>query len=315
MHPAIIWDPIYTEHDTGAHVESPDRAAAIAAHLEQTDLWPRLQVIKPRPAAVDDLLTVHGSAYVEHVREVALLAAGGALDIAAGWQRGLAPFALVRPPGHHAMPDHAMGFCLFDNIAILARRLLADGLERVLILDWDVHHGNGTQAIFYDEPRVLFVSLHQWPFFPGTGWYSETGTGPGEGFTVNVPFPAGSGDGDYVHAFSELIEPIVAQFAPQAVLVSSGQDIHVDDYLGSMTVTAAGFAQMAVRAAAMAARADDRLGLVLEGGYNNLASAHAVEATLRGVADEKAEPVGEPSAHGKVVVAKAIETQRRYWEL
>jgi acetoin utilization deacetylase AcuC-like enzyme len=132
---------------------------------------------------------------------------------------------------------------------------------------------------------------------------------------VNVPFPAGSTDGDYIHAFSELIEPIVAQFAPQAVLVSSGQDIHVDDYLGSMTVTAAGFAQMAVRAAAMAARADDRLGLVLEGGYNNLASAHAVEATLRGVADEKAEPVGEPSAHGKVVVAKAIETQRRYWEL
>ena len=223
---------------------------------------------------------------------MALLAAGGALDIAAGWQRGLAPFALVRPPGHHAMPDHAMGFCLFDNIAILARRLLADGLERVLILDWDVHHGNGTQAIFYDEPRVLFVSLHQWPFFPGTGWYSETGTGAGEGFTVNVPFPAGSSDGDYVHAFSELIEPIVAQFAPQAVLVSSGQDIHVDDYLGSMTVTEAGFAQMAARAAAMAARADDRLGLVLEGGYNNLASARAVEATLRGLADERAEPVG-----------------------
>jgi len=336
MHPAIIWDPIYTEHDTGAHVESPDRAAAIVAHLEQTDLWPRLQVITPRPATVDDLLTVHTAAHVQCVREaaegggawldpdtfvsprsfeVALLAAGGALDIAAGWQRGLAPFALVRPPGHHAMPDHAMGFCLFDNIAILARRLLADGLERVLILDWDVHHGNGTQAIFYDEPRVLFVSLHQWPFFPGTGWYSETGTGPGEGFTVNVPFPAGSSDGDYVHAFSELIEPIVAQFAPQAVLVSSGQDIHVDDYLGSMTVTAAGFAQMAARAAAMAARADDRLGLVLEGGYNNLASARAVEATLRGVADGRAQPVGEPSAHGKVVVAKAIETQRRYWEL
>ena len=337
MDPAIIWDPIYTEHDTGRdHVEAPDRAAAIVAHLQQTDLWPRLQVIAPHAATVDDLLTVHGAAYVEHVREVsesgggwldadtfasarsfevALLAAGGTLDIAAAWERGLAPFALVRPPGHHAMPDEAMGFCLFDNIAILARRLLADGLERVLILDWDVHHGNGTQAIFYDEPRVLFISLHQWPFFPGTGWYSECGAGPGEGFTVNVPFPPRTSDGDYVHAFEALIEPIVAQFAPQAVLISAGQDSHVDDHLGAMAVTEAGFAQMGARAAALATVADDRLGLVLEGGYNKVASARAVEATLRGIASGQAAPVGPPSDHGRIVVAKAIDTQRRYWRL
>ena len=337
MDPAIIWDPFYTEHDTGSdHVEASDRAAAIVAHLEQTDLWPRLQVIKPHAATVDDLLTVHGAAYVERVREicaggggwldadtfvsarsfeVALLAAGGALDIPAAWERGLAPFALVRPPGHHAMPDEAMGFCLFDNIAILARRLLADGFERVLILDWDVHHGNGTQAIFYDEPRVLFISLHQWPFFPGTGWYSECGAGAGEGFTVNVPFPVRTTDGDYVHAFEALIEPIVAQFAPQAVLISAGQDSHVDDHLGAMAVTDAGFAQMGARAAAMGAAAGGRLGLVLEGGYNKVASAYAAAATLRGLADGEAAPVGPPSAHGQVVVAKAIETQRRYWEL
>jgi acetoin utilization deacetylase AcuC-like enzyme len=337
MDPAIIWDPLYTEHDTGRdHVEAPDRAAAIVAHLEQTDLWPRLQVLTPHAATVDDLLTVHGAAYVERVRsvcaggggwldadtavsarsfEVALLAAGGALDIPAAWERGLAPFALVRPPGHHAMPDEAMGFCLFDNIAILARRLLADGLERVLILDWDVHHGNGTQAIFYDEPRVLFISLHQWPFFPGTGWYSECGAGAGEGFTVNVPFPVRTTDGDYVHAFEALVEPIVAQFAPQAVLVSAGQDSHVDDSLGAMAVTDAGFAQMGARAAAMGAAAEGRLGLVLEGGYNKVASAHAAEATLRGLADREAPPVGSPSAHGQVVVAKAIETQRRFWQL
>ena len=192
MDAAIVWDPLYTQHDTGAHVEAPDRAAAIVAHLEQTDLWPRLQVLGPRPATVDDLLTVHTAAYVEQAREpqlraggawldadtyvsgrsfeVALLAAGGALKTPAAWRRGLAPFALVRPPGHHATPDHAMGFCLFNNVAILARRLLSDGLARVLIVDWDVHHGNGTQAAFYDDPRVLFVSLHQWPFFPGTGW-------------------------------------------------------------------------------------------------------------------------------------------------
>ena len=337
MDPAIIWDPFYTEHDTGSeHVEAPDRAAAIVAHLEQTDLWPRLQVIAPHAATVDDLLTVHGAAYVERVRsvcaggggwldadtvvsvrsfEVALLAAGGALDIPAAWERGLAPFALVRPPGHHAMPDEAMGFCLFDNIAILARRLLADGLERVLILDWDVHHGNGTQAIFYDEPRVLFISLHQWPFFPGTGWYSECGAGAGEGFTVNIPFPVRTTDGDYVHAFEALIEPIVAQFTPQAVLISAGQDSHVDDHLGAMAVTDAGFAQMGARAAAMGAAAGGRLGLVLEGGYNKVASAYAAEATLRGLADREAAPVGAPSSHGQVVVAKAIETQRRYWDL
>ncbi len=337
MDPAIIWDPFYTEHDTGSdHVEASDRAAAIVAHLEQTDLWPRLQVIKPHAATIDDLLTVHGAAYVERVREicaggggwldadtvvsarsfeVALLAAGGALDIPAAWERGLAPFALVRPPGHHAMPDEAMGFCLFDNIAILARRLLTDGFERVLILDWDVHHGNGTQAIFYDEPRVLFISLHQWPFFPGTGWYSECGAGAGEGFTVNVPFPVRTTDGDYVHAFEALIEPIVAQFAPQAVLISAGQDSHVDDHLGAMAVTDAGFTQMGARAAAMGAAAGGRLGLVLEGGYNKVASAYAAAATLRGLADSEAAPVGPPSAPGQVVVAKAIETQRRYWEL
>ena len=337
MKPAIVWDPLYNEHDTGSHVEAPDRAAVIVAHLEDSDLWPRLTVLRPTPATVDDLLTVHTAEYVERVRrfaaggggwldgdtyaslrsfEVALLAAGGALTIAEGWRQGLAPFALVRPPGHHAMPDHAMGFCLFDNVAILARRLLAEGMERVLILDWDVHHGNGTQAAFWDEPRVLFVSLHQWPFYPGTGWYTECGGGPGEGFTVNVPFAPGAGDGDYLHALDELVAPIAAQFAPQAVLVSAGLDIHIEDLLGSMAVTDAGFGQLALRAAAMAARsANDQLGFVLEGGYNKIASARAVEAVLRAVADGEAPPVGDLTLNGKIVVAKAIETQRRFWEI
>jgi len=337
MEPAIIWDPLYNEHDTGGHVEAPDRAAAIVSHLERSDLWPRLQVLKPQPATVDDLLTVHTASYVERVRdvaeggggwldadtyvsersfEVALLAVGGALEIASGWSQGLASFALVRPPGHHAMPDHGMGFCLFDNIAVAARRLLGQGLERVLILDWDVHHGNGTQAAFYDEPRVLFASLHQWPFYPGSGWYGETGEGAGEGFTVNVPFPAGAADGDYVYAFEALLEPIAAQYAPQAVLVSAGQDIHYQDVLGSMQVTEAGFAQMALRARAIAERdAGGRLGFVLEGGYNKQASARAVEAVLRALADRDAPEVGGPSDHGKVVVGKAIEVQRKYWDV
>jgi acetoin utilization deacetylase AcuC-like enzyme len=337
MDPAIVWDPRYGDHDTGGHVEAPDRAAVIVAHLESGDLWPRLAVLAPHEAAVADLLTVHTAPYVERLREVAarggawldadtyvsprsydvaLLAAGGALEIPMGWEQGRAPFALIRPPGHHAMPDHAMGFCLFNNIAILARRLLADGLERVLILDWDVHHGNGTQAAFYDEPRVLFVSLHQWPFYPGTGWFTETGGGPGEGFTVNVPLAPGAGDGDYVHAFEALIEPIVARFEPQAVLVSAGQDIHVEDVLGSMSVSEAGFAQMALRAAGMAARsAAGRLGFVLEGGANQAARARAVEAVLRAVADGRAPEVAAPSHYGEIAVAKAVDTQRRYWEL
>jgi acetoin utilization deacetylase AcuC-like enzyme len=187
--------------------------------------------------------------------EAALLSAGctlGAVD-----REG---FALVRPPGHHALPARAMGFCLIDNIAVAARYAQAElGLERVAIVDWDVHHGNGTQDIFWDDASVLFASIHQWPFYPGSG-------GPGEGneTTVNVPLPGGSGDTDYLRAFNDVVAPAVLAFGPDLVLVSAGFDAHVDDPLASMLVTADGFRELARRSAALG----PRVAAVLEGGYD-----------------------------------------------
>jgi acetoin utilization deacetylase AcuC-like enzyme len=267
-------------HPTGPHPESAERLRVL---LESLERW-----TESGPASDEDVARCHDRAYIQRVREIAgptwldpdtvasetsydgaLLSAGAALEAVRQ-----DAFALGRPPGHHALPARAMGFCLFCNVAVAARYAQAElGLERVAIVDWDVHHGNGTQEIFWDDPSVLFVSLHQWPFYPGTGGPDEQSE-----TTLNIPLPAGSGDAEYAAAFSDKVEPAVSRFGPELVLVSAGFDAHEQDPLAMMEVTEDGFRELARRSAALA----PRTAAVLEGGYNLETLPRLVHAALEG---------------------------------
>jgi len=302
----LITHPDYQRHLTSQHhPERPERLNAIESLLKRTPLWEALIHRSPDPVDEASLARVHSRAYIARVREmaaagggyldpdtpvshvsydIARLAAGGALlavDAALG---GGAPaaMALVRPPGHHAGPHTGMGFCLFNNAALAARHgLEAYGLARVMILDWDVHHGNGTQDIFYREPRVVFCSLHQENWYPGTGAFEEIGDGPGEGTTVNIPLPAGIGDGGYAHLWEEVVLPLLAAVAPGLLVISAGFDAHHRDPLGGMMLTARGFGRLARLVRDAAGRPP--VVVILEGGYDLDGLAHSVALTLEGL--------------------------------
>lgn len=302
---AIVTSRIFLEHETGDHPERPERLEAILRLLERTGRLDDRQVIEPDPADEDTIALVHDRNYIEELREfaargggwldadtivsprsydVARLAVGAAVAAVDLVLRGEEPraFALVRPPGHHAEPDRGMGFCLFNNVAVAAQWALERyGLERVAIIDWDVHHGNGTQAAFYRTDRVFFVSLHQWPLYPGTGRADEVGEGLGYGYTLNIPLPPRSDDRAYVRAFDEAIEPRLRSYRPELLLVSAGYDAHYADPLAAMAATEQGFSVMAERVLRWAREwCAGRLVLVLEGGYNLSALASSVAATL-----------------------------------
>lgn len=302
---ALVTSRIFLEHETGDHPERPARLEAILRYLERTGRLDDRRLVEPDPADEETIALVHDRAYIEELRafaargggwldadtvvsprsfDVARLAVGAAVTAVELVLRGEAPraFALVRPPGHHAEPDRGMGFCLFNNIAVAAAwALQRHGLERVAIIDWDVHHGNGTQAAFYRTDRVLFVSVHQWPLYPGTGRADEIGEGPGRGYTLNIPLPPRSDDTAYLRAFDEQIEPRLRTYRPELLLVSAGYDAHYADPLAAMAVTEQGFGAMAGRVLTWAQeRCDGRLVLVLEGGYNLSALASSVAATL-----------------------------------
>jgi acetoin utilization deacetylase AcuC-like enzyme len=249
------------------------------------------RVHDPRYLDLLEEITAQGGAWLDGDTVVtpdslatAKLAAGAGISAVDAALDGVASrsFALVRPPGHHATRERGMGFCLINNIAVAAGHALSRGLERIAIVDWDVHHGNGTQDIFYTSRQVLFCSMHQFPFYPGSGFVNEVGREEGEGYTVNVPLPAGQSDAVYLQAFDDRILPELRAYEPELLLVSAGFDAHADDPIGGMRMTEAGFAAMATRVAEVADRsAAGRVVLILEGGYDPAALGRSVSAVVQ----------------------------------
>jgi acetoin utilization deacetylase AcuC-like enzyme len=338
---AVVDDPSFDEHRPPAsHPERPERlraarrgAALVTAHTGRVE-------VTARAATDEELARVHHHGYVERLGrsagrwaswdadtyaapgsvDAARRAAGGALELVNELLHGRARrgVALLRPPGHHAGPEGAMGFCLLNNVALAAAHARANGAGRVMIVDFDVHHGNGTQDAFYDDPSVLFTSLHQFPFYPGTGSRAEAGSGDGRGHNVNVPLSAGANDGALAAAFTELVAPLAAEYAPDLVLVSAGFDGHRDDPIGGMRLTPNGYRFMIeslVRAVPAAP-----IGMVLEGGYDLAALEASLVASLEALAGVEpgptpAEPLPAPDPTHLAEVRLARQAASAFWRL
>lgn len=347
MKTGIVYHSDYLKHETGSHPERKERLIAVMNLLEAKNVLKKLASIEPRSALIDEIALIHDREYIDNIKilcetgggrldmdtivsahsyEVALLAAGGILSALNAVLDGSVnnAFALVRPPGHHAERNQGMGFCLFNNVAIAARYLQEKhGIKRILIVDWDLHHGNGTQNAFYTDPSVLYFSTHQSPAYPGTGMIQEVGSGEGEGYTVNVPLSYGKGDSDYLYVFEEILIPIAKQFNPEFILISAGQDIHFDDPLGSMFVTASGFEKLAAAVKEIASETcRGRLVAALEGGYSLTGLSYGVLAILNAIGEldiKFEEPLQKPedklAEATKKRVKEVKEIQSSYWKL
>jgi len=340
----VVKDAIFIEHKTGPpHPESPRRLEVLYDMLEDKDISGKLEYLPPRKATKEEIEYNHKPAYYEQVAmtegipyssldmdtqlsaksfEAALYAAGGVL-------RGIDAlmneecdnvFALIRPPGHHAEANRGMGFCIFNNIAVGAEHAIRNhALERVLIVDWDLHHGNGTQHSFYSDDRVLYFSIHQYPYYPGTGDVMEAGSGRGRGFTVNIPLGPRYGDYAYITLFEKVLKPISLLYRPQLVLVSAGFDAHYEDPLGGMEVTTDGFASLAgVVMDTAESTANGKLLLSLEGGYNLEALRESVKKVLLRLNGERDDVSPEqPSVRRRqdvdLIINQVSGVQREFW--
>ncbi|MDY0000452.1 MAG: histone deacetylase [Polyangia bacterium] len=343
----ILYDERYLDHRDmqWEHPECPERLVAVLAALRRSGLHEKTLARRSREASREEILAVHEAPYYDLLAArmpgncgrldpdtffsegswvAATHAAGGAVDLALDVYRGVegltGGFALVRPPGHHAEADRGMGFCVFNNVAIVAEALRAAGAERVAILDWDVHHGNGTQHSFASRRDVLYLSSHRYPFYPGTGAARELGEGDGKGFTVNVPLPGGSGDAELMEVFDRVFVPVLMQYKPDVLLVSAGYDAHEADPLGGMEVSDEGFRMMARKLHLVAkATSKGRLVALLEGGYDTEALGRCAVGLLEELTAEEPEEPSKPGGGCNPRVAAVIDEVRRhqeaYWSL
>ncbi len=341
MTTGIVKDWRYLDHDMGpAHPESPDRLRAIYGMLEKDPAFSAFPVIAPRAATDAEIELIHTKTYHDKVRrtagkervwldpdtstsaksyETARLAAGGTILAAERIMEKEVDnaFALVRPPGHHAEASAALGFCIFNNAAIAAEHLVrAFGLKRILIVDWDLHHGNGTQHSFEERNDVLYFSTHQFPHYPGTGHWSAAGKGKGEGFTVNVPLAAGKSDGDFIYIFRRLLAPVARAFQPKFILVSAGFDIFGGDPLGGMELSVDGFGALAAEVRELAGDlSGGRVLYVLEGGYNLVGQREGVRRVLNAMSGPTLPVEATPrvSASTAAELAPVFKTHKKYW--
>ena len=339
----VVRHELYKQHLANfPHVESPDRLQVIYDMLDADDMAGKFENISPRPASHEELAWIHSQAHVERIArtdgkthasldpdtqttalsyQAAKLAVGGLFSLVDQIFEGKVKngFALVRPPGHHAEADRAMGFCLFNNVALGARYVMKrHGVKKVLIVDWDLHHGNATQHSFYSDSDVLYFSTHQYPHYPGTGGLREVGRGQGAGFTVNVPLWPGHGDAEYYQIFKRILLPIAGAFQPDFIFISAGFDTYIADPLGGMRVTPQGFAAMTRLLMDLAkSYASERLAVTLEGGYHLEGLRQSVKAVLKELAGESPLTPSDLDAFERAVVPGVVEevlkVQRPYW--